>query len=147
MTSGSATGGRPTRKVEMLEEILSNLRLGKDGIYSYEFKTTEQDDEIKLRESVASRDYQNYLEELIAICLLVCPSFLGWQDNNLSIRLRLVLDKSPKLLANNGMNTDLKKLKNAIGGSSHPVEYDRANNMKIGLLMQLKSYSVDRQKH
>jgi ubiquinone/menaquinone biosynthesis C-methylase UbiE len=48
----------------MLEEILSDLRLGKDGVYSYEFKNTEQDDEIKLRESVASLNYQNYLQKL-----------------------------------------------------------------------------------
>lgn len=48
----------------MVEQILTNLQLGEDSIYSYDFKNTEQDDEIKLRESVASHNYQDYLEEL-----------------------------------------------------------------------------------
>ena len=48
----------------MIEQILSNLQLGKDGIYSYDFNNSEQNDEIELRESVASHHYENYLETL-----------------------------------------------------------------------------------
>ena len=48
----------------MIEKILSKLQLGQDGIYSYEFKNIEQNVEIKLRESVASHAYQDYLHEI-----------------------------------------------------------------------------------
>lgn len=46
----------------MVEEILSNLRIGEDGVYSYGFVNANQEDEIKFRESVVSRrNYQDYL--------------------------------------------------------------------------------------
>ena len=48
----------------MIEHILSNLQLGKDDIYSYDFNNSEQKDEIHLRESVASEQYEDYLETL-----------------------------------------------------------------------------------
>ena len=48
----------------MIEQILSNLQLGEDGIYSYDFNNSEQNDEIELRESVSSQNYENYLETL-----------------------------------------------------------------------------------
>ena len=44
--------------------ILSDLKLGDDGIYGYDFTNVDQTDEIKLRASVAARDYVNYLEEI-----------------------------------------------------------------------------------
>ena len=48
----------------MVEQILSNLQLGNDSIYSYDFKKEDQNDEIELRESVASQNFQNYIEKL-----------------------------------------------------------------------------------
>ena len=48
----------------MIEQILSDLESGEDGIYSYDFKNIEQDAEVKLRESVASHNYQDYLHEV-----------------------------------------------------------------------------------
>lgn len=48
----------------MVDHILSHLRLGDDGIYSYDFTNTEQNAEITLRESVASHAYHDYLYEI-----------------------------------------------------------------------------------
>ena len=45
-------------------EILSDLKLGDDGIYGYDFTNVDQTDEIKLRASVGARYYVNYLEEI-----------------------------------------------------------------------------------
>ncbi|HDY68104.1 MAG TPA: class I SAM-dependent methyltransferase [Candidatus Scalindua sp.] len=43
-------------------KILNGLKLGSDGIYSYSFNNKDQEEEIRLRKKVASRDYQNYLD-------------------------------------------------------------------------------------
>ena len=48
----------------MIEQILSDLQLGEDGIYSHDFKNIELDAEVKLRELVASHNYQDYLHEI-----------------------------------------------------------------------------------
>lgn len=48
----------------MIEQILLNLQLGEDGIYSYDFFNSDQNEEKKLRESIASTHYENYLETL-----------------------------------------------------------------------------------
>ncbi len=47
-----------------IEDILSDLKLGEDNIFSYDFTNTEQDEERKLRESVGSQDYQDYLDKI-----------------------------------------------------------------------------------
>ena len=47
-----------------IKNILSYLKLGEDNIFSYEFTNIEQDEERKLRESVASQDYQDYLDKI-----------------------------------------------------------------------------------
>ena len=47
-----------------IKNILSHLKLGEDDIFSYDFTNIEQDEERKLRESVASQDYQNYLDKI-----------------------------------------------------------------------------------
>jgi len=44
-----------------LNEILMNLELGADGIYSSEFANTRQEKEIALRENVAADHYDDYL--------------------------------------------------------------------------------------
>lgn len=48
----------------MFKDIFSNLSLGEDMIYSYDFASSGQDDEIKLRESIASFHYGDYLREV-----------------------------------------------------------------------------------
>jgi len=48
----------------MIEQILLNLQLDKDGIYSYDFNNSEQKDEIQLRESISTQQYENHLEVL-----------------------------------------------------------------------------------
>jgi ubiquinone/menaquinone biosynthesis C-methylase UbiE len=45
-------------------EILSSLTIGDDGIYGYSFDNKGQEEEIKLRESVADHKYDNYLAEI-----------------------------------------------------------------------------------
>ena len=47
-----------------IENILSCLELGEDNIFSYNFTNIEQDKECKLRESFASKGYQDYLDEI-----------------------------------------------------------------------------------
>lgn len=47
-----------------IENILSYLELGEDNIFSYDFTNIEQDEELKLRESVASQNYQDYLDKI-----------------------------------------------------------------------------------
>ncbi len=47
-----------------IEKILSYLELGEDNVFSYDFTNIEQDEELKLRESVASQNYQDYLDEI-----------------------------------------------------------------------------------
>jgi len=49
---------------EKLQDMLSNLTLGNDGIYSYDFNNIDQEGEIKLRESVANDTYDNYFDTL-----------------------------------------------------------------------------------
>jgi ubiquinone/menaquinone biosynthesis C-methylase UbiE len=44
--------------------LLSNFELGEDGIYGYAFTSPQQAVEIKLRESAAARDYEDYLGEV-----------------------------------------------------------------------------------
>lgn len=48
----------------MVETILSNLNLGADGIYSYDFDNQDQADEAELRSSVASNSCKDYLQEI-----------------------------------------------------------------------------------
>ena len=48
----------------MIEQILSNLQLDEDDIYSYYFNNSEQIEEIKMRESFASKHYEDHLESL-----------------------------------------------------------------------------------
>lgn len=45
-------------------KILEQLKLGDDHIYTSKFVSSEQEDEIKLRESIASIAYDNYLMEI-----------------------------------------------------------------------------------
>ena len=47
-----------------LNEILMNLELGADGIYSSEFVNTRQEKEIALREAFAYVYYDDYLETI-----------------------------------------------------------------------------------
>lgn len=47
-----------------IKNILSDLKLGEDKIFSYDFTSVEQNEERKLRESVASKDYKDYLDEI-----------------------------------------------------------------------------------
>ncbi len=47
-----------------IENILSDLKMGEGDIFSYDFINIEQDEERKLRESVASQDYQKYLNKI-----------------------------------------------------------------------------------
>ena len=47
-----------------LQDILGSLVLDDDGIYSYEFNNTDQEDEIKTRTSVADETYDDYLMTL-----------------------------------------------------------------------------------
>ena len=46
------------------EILLSNLIKEADGIYSYNFRNETQLDEIKMRDDVAHKHYDNYLEEV-----------------------------------------------------------------------------------
>ena len=43
-----------------LEDMLSSLELGLDGIYSYDFNNIEQEDEIKARIAVSDEVYDDY---------------------------------------------------------------------------------------
>lgn len=47
-----------------IKNTLSYLELGADNIFSYDFTNIEQGEELKLRESVASQNYQGYLDEI-----------------------------------------------------------------------------------
>ena len=47
-----------------LEDMLSSLELGLDGIYSYDFNNIEQEDEIKARIAVSDEVYDDYLDTL-----------------------------------------------------------------------------------
>lgn len=47
-----------------IENILSYLELGDDDIFSYDFMNIGQDAELEFRESVASQNYQDYLDEI-----------------------------------------------------------------------------------
>ncbi|TGK24532.1 class I SAM-dependent methyltransferase [Leptospira yasudae] len=47
-----------------MENILKNLKLSKDGIYSADIPSSEQDVELKMRSAVASREYSDYFEEI-----------------------------------------------------------------------------------
>ena len=50
--------------VKRIENILSCLKLGEDKIFSYDFIVVEQEEEFELRESVARKNYKDYLEEI-----------------------------------------------------------------------------------
>nr|WP_249262196.1 hypothetical protein [Leptospira alexanderi] len=45
-----------------MESILKLLNLSKDGIYSAEIPSSEQEVELKMRSEVASKEYSNYYE-------------------------------------------------------------------------------------
>ncbi|MBW1909668.1 MAG: class I SAM-dependent methyltransferase [Deltaproteobacteria bacterium] len=47
-----------------LEHILERLELGEDAIYSYDFSNTDQENEMRLRQSVAAGMPRNYLHEI-----------------------------------------------------------------------------------
>ena len=49
---------------ERIEKFLKPLELGNDQVYYSSFVNKAQEEEIKLRESVASADYEDYLAEI-----------------------------------------------------------------------------------
>jgi ubiquinone/menaquinone biosynthesis C-methylase UbiE len=48
----------------MISRILSDISIGDDGIYFYDFENTDQGEEKELRKSVAFVNYQDYLEKI-----------------------------------------------------------------------------------
>lgn len=46
-----------------MDTILKSLKLAKDGIYSAEIPTSEQEVELKMRSEVASKEYSDYFKE------------------------------------------------------------------------------------
>ncbi len=52
------------RLPEPVKPVLQNLKRGQDGIYSSTFMTGQQDEEVLMRRSVATKQYTNYLAEI-----------------------------------------------------------------------------------
>ena len=55
-----------------LEDMLSSLELGLDGIYSYDFNNIEQEDEIKARIAVSDEVYDDYFRYIVPTSLNTC---------------------------------------------------------------------------
>jgi ubiquinone/menaquinone biosynthesis C-methylase UbiE len=49
-----------------VSSLLAKLKMGDEGIYGYDFSNLDQNEEMRLRESVAARDYDDYLGEVSA---------------------------------------------------------------------------------